>query len=83
MAALEGGQAASGSGGRERQAQAAVGGSDAGQCRSEGSAVKKMLANTQPLRNLCYRMASLGDLRHRVPFEIVAESAFMASLPQN
>jgi hypothetical protein len=32
-----------------------------------------MWAYTQPLRNLRYRIAPLGDLKHRVTFEIVAE----------
>jgi hypothetical protein len=31
-----------------------------------------MQAYTQPLRNLRYRIAPLGDLMHRVSFEIVA-----------
>jgi hypothetical protein len=35
-----------------------------------------MQAYTQPLRNLRYRIAPLGDLHHSVPFEIVAETTF-------
>jgi hypothetical protein len=35
-----------------------------------------MLAGAQPLPNLRNRIALLGDLRHRVPFEIVAKIAF-------
>jgi hypothetical protein len=35
-----------------------------------------MLVDTQPLRHLRNRIAPLGDLRYRVPFEIVAEIGF-------
>ncbi len=31
------------------------------------------MADAQTLRNLCDRLAPIGDLRYRVPFEIVAE----------
>lgn len=34
-----------------------------------------MCADTQTLRYLRNRIASLGDLRHRAPFEIVTEIA--------
>ncbi len=35
-----------------------------------------MLAHPKTLRNLRNRIAALGDLRHRVPFEVLTEIGF-------
>lgn len=43
-----------------------------------------MLADTEPLLNLRYRIASLGDLANRVAFELFREIGFahVGLLPQ-
>ena len=54
--------------------------------------VERVRADPETLRNLSYRIASLGDLRHRVPLEPKVREAnsslklalpITASLPQN
>ena len=38
--------------------------------------IKRMCADTQPLRNLCRRIAPLDNLRHGFPFELVGKIKF-------